>query len=89
MATALTNEERLDSAEYRLDEIERMFKEAFPHGDHIGHERYHLVQIEMLLARRKLVAAIQEKTIGGIVWAVMVAAGIALWQWFKHQVLGS
>lgn len=85
-ADALTPEERLDSAEYRLTEMERKFIEAFPHGDHSGHSRYHEIQIEMLLARRKLIAAVQEKTISGIVWAIVVGAALALWQWFKTEV---
>lgn len=81
-------DERLESAERRLDDLERKFLEAFPNGDFTGHCRYHEIQIEILLAKRKLIAAVQEKTISGLVWAFMVGLGIAVWQWFKGQIRG-
>lgn len=76
----------LDGLNRRVDELERQFKEAFPHGDYAGHCRYHEIQIEILLARRKLIAAVTEKTIGGIVFAIVVAVALALWQWVKDEV---
>lgn len=81
-----TSLEELDVVHKRMDELERKFHEAFPGGDYTGHCRYHDIQIEMLLARRQLIAAVQEKTISGIVWAFFVVAGLAVWQWLKTQV---
>lgn len=79
-------DERLDSLERWRDELEKRFAEAFPGGDHVGHCRYHTLMIEDIDARKKLRQAVMEKTISGLAWAVMVAAGLALWQWFKTQV---
>lgn len=72
----------MDSAEFRLDEIERQFKEAFPSGDYAGHKRYHEIQIEILLARRRLIAAVTEKSVSGLVWGLMVAIGLAVWGYY-------
>lgn len=78
-------DERLDSLErWRLD-MEKRFADAFPGGDHIGHCRYHTLMIENLEERRKLRMAVQEKTISGLVWAALVALGIAVWQYLKGQ----
>lgn len=77
----------LDALNRRVDDLERQFKEAFPHDDFAGHCRYHEIQIQMLLDRRKLIAAVQEKTISALVWSVIVAAALALWAWIKAEVV--
>lgn len=56
--------------------------QAFPGGDAEGHRRYHQVQIEMLDERRRLRVAIQEKTISGLLWAALVAAGTAVYHYY-------
>ena len=58
---------------------------AFPHGDFEGHRRYHETMIEMLIERRRLRQAIQEKTISGLIWAALVGVGIAVW----HQIIAA
>ncbi len=63
-------------------------KDAFPASDPEGHRRYHELMIAELDERRKLRRAIQEKTISGLVWAVMVGIGIAAWKYLK-SALGS
>lgn len=79
----------LDGLNKRMDTIERQFREAFPGGDWSGHRRYHDIQIEMLMSRRRLLQAVMEKSISGLVWALMIVIGLALWKWFRSQVLGS
>ena len=79
-------DERLDSLERWRDDLEKRFAEAFPGGDHVGHCRYHTLMIEDIDSRKRLRHAVMEKTISGLVWAIVVAAGIALWTWFKAQV---
>lgn len=71
------------SVERRVTELERKFKEAFPNGDYAGHCRYHEIQIEMLLENKRLRRAVVEKTIAGLVWAGMLAMGLALLNWAK------
>ena len=71
---------------HRVDALERKFTEAFPGGDWAGHCRYHEIQIELLLERRTLRAAVTEKTISGLIWAALVATGLAVWQYIKTQL---
>lgn len=57
---------------------------AFPANDPEGHRRYHETQILMLEERRQLRKAIQEKTISGLIWSGLVAAGTAVYhQYFQ------
>ena len=64
-------------------------KDAFPANDYGGHRRYHELLIAGLEERRKLRIAIQEKTIGGLIWAGLVLMGLSLWQYFKSKIAGN
>lgn len=82
-------DERLTSIEGSLSTIYK----AFPNGDDgrpdiEGHCRYHKTMIEMLEERRRLRKAIQEKTISGLVWAVLVGIGIAVWHEIQTIIAG-
>jgi hypothetical protein len=79
-------EDRLEAMEARMTALEKAFKEAFPEGDWTGHRRYHEVQIEILLERRRLRMVILEKTIPGLIWLTLGVIGLAIWQWFKIQI---
>jgi hypothetical protein len=88
-------DERLDSLERYRDEndrwkveLENRFAEAFPGGDHVGHCRYHDLMIEQLHDRKRLISAIKEKTISGLVWAAVVGTGAAIWFYLKAQIRG-
>lgn len=87
-AETLTQEERIDELERWRTDMDKRFADAFPGGDHVGHCRYHTLMIEEIEAKKRLRAAILEKTISGLVWGAVVAIGIALWQWLKSQVRG-
>lgn len=63
----------------QIDEI----KGAFPAGDADGHRRYHELIIENTEAKKRLRAAIIEKTIPGLLWAALVWIGIACLQSIK------
>lgn len=65
------------------EDLDKKFKKAFPAGDHEGHCSYHKTMIEMLEERRKLRAAVQEKTISGLVWLLITSIGLAVW----HEIL--
>lgn len=81
--------DRLDLAELRLvrhDERIADIASAFPNGDTEGHRRYHQTMIEILEERRRLRVAIQEKTISGLVWALMVFIGLAAWHYIKTNL---
>lgn len=81
-------ESRVNSLESWRADMDRRFAEAFPGGDHIGHCRYHQLMIESIEEKKRLRAAVLEKTIGGLVWATICATGLALWKWIVNQVRG-
>lgn len=81
--------DRLDIAEMRLishDERIADIASAFPNVDTEGHRRYHQTMIEILEERRRLRVAILEKTISGLVWAVLVFVGMAAWHYIKTNL---
>lgn len=78
--------ERLDSLERWRDDVEQRFAEAFPGGDHMGHCRYHTLMIERTEEIRRLRNAVIEKTIAGLVWAGVLALGLAIWQWVRTNL---
>lgn len=75
-----------EAMDRRVTELERKFKEAFPNGDWVGHCRYHEIQIEMLLARKHLTSAIQEKTLSGLAWSAMIFLGLAVLNYLKTLI---
>lgn len=66
--------------------MEARWDAAFPNGDHVGHCRYHELMIQEIEDRRRLIGAVREKTISGLVWAGLVVLALALWSWVKKQV---
>lgn len=66
-------------------QLEKLNK-AFPDSDVEGHRRYHEVQIEILLERRRLRKAVQEKTISGLFWACIVFVGTAMWHEIQYGI---
>lgn len=79
-------DERLDALERWREETDRKWLEAFPGGDAAGHRRFHEMMIEVATDRRKLIAAIKEKTIAGLVWGAMLALGLACWHYFLELI---
>lgn len=55
-----------------LEDNHKDMKEAFPAGDFDGHCTYHEFMIEEARDRKKLIALIKEKTIGGLIWIFIV-----------------
>ena len=54
---------------------------AFPGGDLEGHRRYHILMIERTEEIRKLRVAIREKTLGGLIWALIVFLGLCIYSY--------
>lgn len=80
----LTAAERLRNLELRVEAVER----GFIQGDYDGHRRAHEAMMELVLERRKLRMAIQEKTISGLVWAVILGMGYAVWNYVVRLLKG-
>lgn len=76
--------QRVETLERKVDGLVL----AFPGGDVEGHRRYHEMLIEGLEEKRKLRRAIQEKTISGLLWSVIVFMGVALWTYVKTHIRG-
>ena len=75
-------EEKVVQSEEKIAEL----FEAFPNADIDGHKRYHETMIEMLEEKRRLRSAIQEKTISGLIWSVIVGLAIILWNYAAHLI---
>lgn len=82
----MSSEEPLD---HRVGELERQVKDtrqrlldAFPGGDVEGHRHYHEMMMEAGRDRKRLITAVKEKTVAGLVWALMLGVGIACWKYF-------
>lgn len=73
---SLETNRRLES----IEQTQAYILKAFPGGDIEGHSRYHETVIEILREKRRLRVAIQEKTISGLVWSIIVGFAILLWQ---------
>jgi len=76
---------------YRLSSIETKIEvvaAAFPAGDYEGHKRYHQSLITMLEERRALYRSLKEKTLLGILWAVLVWVGFAIWHEMLNAIAG-
>lgn len=61
---------------------------AFPSNDIAGHQRYHQLIIDKIEETRKLRMAIQEKTYAGLVWAVIIAIVLSLYNELKRRMVG-
>lgn len=84
--------DRVEVAEMRInghDERIGELADAFPAGDTEGHRRYHQTMIEMLEERRRLRVAIQEKTVSGMVWVLILFLGLAIWEYIVSKVKGA
>lgn len=80
---------RLDAVEKQQESISKILEKimsAFPDGDVEGHRRYHRLMIERTEEVRRLRAAIQEKTISGLLWSLMVFIGVTIWHYLKAKL---
>lgn len=73
---------RVSDLEDKHISLATKFDKAFPGGDHEAHCRYHDELRERNAELRRLRIAIQEKTISGLFWALIVVVSYALW----HEV---
>lgn len=62
----------------------KAIESAFPHQDFEGHRRGHEALIENVEWKKKLYFLILEKAFSGVVWAGMVALGLAIWHEFQN-----
>lgn len=76
----------LEEVNRAIHELSRLVKAGFPNDDPHGHRRVHEGYIEEAEARKKLKAAVLEKTLSGVLWTGMAGLGMALWETVKAAV---
>ena len=69
-----------------LERLREEMRKAYPAEDADGHRRYHELLIEREAQRVRMRQAIIEKTLGGLLWTIMCAVGLALWQFFLSKL---
>lgn len=83
----------IETMGHDIHEIKKNMKQltdtAFPGGDLDSHRRYHELLIENTIEKRRLRRAIQEKTISGLVWAIIAGTGLAVWHEITSRIVGS
>ena len=72
-----------------IEGLEDLIKRGFPGGDPEEHRRYHEEAIALMRARRKLMESISERTVTGLVWAVIGVTGLALWHFLVARIVGT
>lgn len=72
----------------KFDELKILLASAFPGGDPLEHKRYHDEVIAWMRERRDLWISIREKTLTGVLWALLVGLGAAIWQAIRTKVVG-
>lgn len=89
----VTPYERIERLEKLADEMGRKIDDtrerlisAFPGGDMEGHRHYHEMMMEAGRDRKRLITAVKEKTVAGLVWALMLGVGIACWKYFMTLI---
>lgn len=77
--------------ELLLAEIKRgnaTFMAAFPDGDADGHRRAHEEQMAVIRDLRDLLREVRNKTVVGLVWALVAVTGMALWRYAQAKFGG-
>lgn len=75
--------DKQDAISKQTADLAQRFADAFPGGDHVGHCRYHELMIDDIDGRKKLRDAVMEKTVAGLVWAIIVGIAIACWHYLN------
>ena len=70
----------------RFDQLEKLIKSGFPHGDPDAHRRVHETFISEAAERAALKKSIIEKIVTGGVWSVIVLVALAVWEYLKTGV---
>lgn len=66
--------------------LREQIESAFPDGDVAGHCAYHELLMEKERRRIQLYDAIIEKTLGALVWAVIVGGAAIVWNYLKMEI---
>lgn len=84
--TLLAQDKTLLDMSAKLDELSLQLHSIVPNSDFVGHRIYHECVISAARRREVLQNAIIEKTLTGLLWLMLSAAGIAIWQYIKTHL---
>lgn len=76
----------LQALKVQLAEMSTRFDSAFPEADPDGHRRYHETQIAYMQSRIRFWEELRNKTLIGIVWALLLALGGATLEYAKLKL---
>lgn len=65
--------------------VQALLASAFPDGDADGHRRAHEEAIDIARDVRDLMREVRNKTVVGVVWAVVGLVAISVWQYIKTK----
>ena len=78
--------QEMEVIERRFAELKDLLSSAFPNEDPIKHRQYHEEVIDYMRERRELWKSIRDKSLSGLVWALLAAVGTAVWQYLKVKI---
>jgi len=84
--TLIAQDKTLMEVSAKLDELSLQLHSIVPNSDFVGHRIYHECVIAAARRKEALQNAIIEKTLTGLLWLALSAAGIAIWQYLKTQI---
>lgn len=76
------NENAIEEIDAKLDLLSANLKHIVPNGDFVGHGLYHAGLIEAQHRKKQIYDAIIQKTLEGLVWALIAGTAVAVWQTF-------
>ncbi len=79
-------QKRIEDLEKDQATMKKDFANAFPGGDAAGHRAYHEMVKEDLAERKRMRKAITEKSVAGLIWAIIVWIGAAIWHEVKARL---
>lgn len=68
------------------DQLLQEFKNAFPDGNPHDHRSYHESVMKEFERRAKFRDAVIEKSLAGLVWALLVGMSTAVWAYIKDHL---
>jgi len=72
--------------EDRVEDLENDMSRIVPNKDYDGHSMYHQLLIDKERRKAQLQDSIIEKSLSGIIWAVVVVLSYAAWNYLKMEI---
>jgi hypothetical protein len=80
------NEGVVKEIHQRFDNLEKLIKAGFPHGDPDSHRRVHEQYIVEATEREKMLKGAKQKVFEMTLWGALVIMVTAVWEYFRVHV---